>query len=211
MPPVFYLPGIPAQQHIGHFHAPPFSGPGVHGRSEQIVLEGIEKRGGLIVQYARDQPAKGIDQHRRGQFAPAQHVIADGDLPRHIGLPDPFIDALVMPADQEHVLLHRELVGDRLVQCLTVRGEVDDLVKGIVPAQFPDGCGQRLRHHDHARASAELVIIHLTVFIDGPFAKVMHVNLKQPLVFGPLEYGVVERAVQQFRQDGKNMYMHMPD
>ncbi len=60
----------------------------------------------------------------------------------------------------------------------------------------------------HACAAAKLVVVHLTVPAQAVFTKIVEIDFKQTLVFRPLHDRVIERAFQQFGQDGDDVESH---
>ena len=70
----------------------------------------------LLADHAGDQPRDGLEHHERRKLSPGEHVVADRELLGRQSLDDPFVDALVPPADQHEPRLLRELASERLVQ-----------------------------------------------------------------------------------------------
>src|SRR4051794_18842568 len=66
---------------------------------ERLLLHGL-----FVANDTRYQPRNGIDYYERGNFAAAQHVIADRQLLVH-PRPNPLVDPLVPSAENHEVLL----------------------------------------------------------------------------------------------------------
>ncbi len=205
--PLFDVFKMPAHQHVRHFAASELGRTGINRRRQQVVLKGIEQGGSLVVQHARQQASDGIYQYGSGQFAPRQHIVADGNFEGDEFLADALVYAFIMTGDDEQVVVHREAVGQRLPQGFAVGRHVDDLVVAALGLKAFNGIGQRLGHHHHARAAAELIIVNLLVPPQSELAKVVYPHVKQPLVVCALEDGMPERTDQQFGQRRNDVYM----
>src|SRR3546814_7727619 len=84
---------IATEQHFGHGILAIAFRAGVMRAIEQTILEAILDRRVGMMQRAVLQPADGIDQYRRSQLAPRQHVIADRNFAIHLLVDQPLIDA----------------------------------------------------------------------------------------------------------------------
>src|SRR5690606_37405255 len=109
----------------------------------------------LIIEHTRYQPADGIHDYRCGQFAAAEHVVADRNFARHKLLPDSVVNAFVMTANKQQPPPETELVGHSLVKSLAIRREINDLIIRPFVLQRSDGVRQWLRHEDHPGPSAK--------------------------------------------------------
>src|SRR5580692_7818090 len=105
MPPVVNLFRITAEEDLGGCLAAPVCRAGIDRGCEEVVLEGIEKGGGFIVEYPRDQAAYSVCEDRGGQFSPTEDIISNRNLFGHILLADALVDAFVMAADDQQIFL----------------------------------------------------------------------------------------------------------
>ena len=95
------------------------------GRLHEIPEGELDRRIEALVERFRlrdfaDRPC--------GKLSAGQDIVPDGDLPGDQALPDPLVDSLVVPAEQDQGSLQRERVGGLLREKLPVRAEIDDVV-----------------------------------------------------------------------------------
>ena len=119
------------------------------------------------------------------------------------------IDALVVAAEQDQVLLEGELVGDGLGEVFAVGGEVDDLVVVALGAQLLDHVVDRLDAHDHAGVAAVAVVIHVLAGADAVFAEVVDPDVHEAFLDGAARDGVGEGTLQEFGHDGEYIDSHI--
>ena len=103
------------------------------------------------------------------------------------------VDPFVVAAENDDILLERQLVGGFLVETPAVRGCEDDLVVVPLGSQMGDQTVDRLNLQNHAGAKAEGIIINLTMFVECPVTQIMHIYLAEPFVLCALYNRVVER------------------
>lgn len=123
-------------------------------------------------------------------------------------LADPVIHAFVMSAEDHDVLLAGKLVGRLLRERLPVGRREDDLVVAALGLELFHQAEDRLDHHHHAGIAAETVIVHLPVPPFAVLAQVVDMDFREPLVAGPLDDGVSQRAFEQLRDDGQDIDSH---
>ena len=68
---------------------------------EQAVLEAVLGGRLGVVERAFLQPADRVDQHRGGQLAAGQHVVADREFLVDLALDEALVDAFVAAAEQD--------------------------------------------------------------------------------------------------------------
>src|SRR5258706_14156897 len=76
----------------------------------------------VIAKGPRNEADDGIQDDRRPQFAPAEHIIADGNLPIGEGGVDTFIHAFVAAADEGNPIEGGEFRSKLLIETLSLRG-----------------------------------------------------------------------------------------
>ena len=121
---------------------------------------------------------------------------------------DALVDAFVVAAQDDDVLLEGKLVGDALVQDLAVRGHVDDLVVVPLGLQFLDHPEHGLHHHHHAGVAAVAVVVHGQARPEAVFAEVVDMDFHQAFLDGPARDGMAQRALEEFRYDGEDIDAH---
>ena len=180
--------GIAAQEDVGDFPAVVFGRAGVDRGSDEAFLEAVAEGRGLIGQGAGDEADDRIGEKGRRNLAAADDEVADGDLAGHEVLADTFVDAFVVAAEEDEVLLEGKLVGDGLGEGLTVGGEVDDLVVGALGGEllyhFEDG----LHHHDHAGIAAIAVVVDRLAGAETVFADVVDADVDEAFLDGAADY-----------------------
>ena len=210
---MFVLPGldelgIAGQEDIGNLPAVEFRGTGIDGRGDQAILETVGKSRRLVGQDAGDEPDDAVGQEGGRDLAAAHDEIAHGDLPGDEVFADAFVNALVMAAQDDDILLEGQLVGYSLVQDLPVRSHIDDFVVVPFRPQFLDHPEHRLHHHDHAGVAAIAIVIHGEARPEAVLAEVVDVDFHQAFFDGPARNGMTERAFEQLRDDGKDIDAH---
>ena len=119
------------------------------------------------------------------------------------------VDSLVVSAEDDDVLLEGQLVGYALVEDVTVRGHVDDLVVMPFGLQFLYHPENRFDHHHHAGVAAVAVVVDVLPGADAVFAELVYMDLHQAFLYGPSDNGVAQRTLQQFGYDGQDIYSHI--
>ena len=123
-------------------------------------------------------------------------------------LADAMVHTLVVAAENHQVLLARKLVGHLLRERLPVgRGE-DDLVVVPFGLELLHQGVHRLDHHHHAGVTAETVVVDLAPAAFPIVTDVVDMDFDEPLVAGPFDDGVAERAFQQLRHDSQDIDSH---
>ena len=121
-------------------------------------------------------------------------------------LPDAFVDALVVAAEDNEVPFEGKFVGNALGEDFPVRGHVDDLIVGALGLQFPDTVVNGLYHHHHAGVPAVGVVVHGLARPQAVAAKVVYLNLHQAFFDGPPGNGMAQGAFQQLRNNADDVY-----
>ena len=105
-------------------------------------------------------------------------------------LPDTLVDALVVAAEDDNVLLEGKLVGYSLGEGFPVRSHVYDLIVMPFGLEVIDAVENRLHHHHHSGVSAVGVVVHGLAAPKAVFAEVMYMDLHQALFHGPSGDGI---------------------
>ena len=186
----------------------PVGGTGIDGRGEEIVLEGVGERALLVAQHAGDQADDRVGDHGSGQFSSGEDVVADADLAGDQVVPDPLVDALVVPTEDDDILLEGEAIGSRLIEQVAVGGGEDHLVVGALRPQRLDGALHRLYLHHHAGGTAEGVVIHAAPLIGGVVAQIMDNDLSETLLLSSLKHRHADEGLDHLRQYGQYIDSH---
>ena len=171
---------VARQKHLGDFPTFVVSRTRIDGGRHQPVLERVGEGRGLVAQGTRDEAHQAVDQDGGTEFPSGEDIVADAYLFGNQMFADTFVDAFVVTAEDDDVLLHRELVAQRLVEHLAVRAHVDDFVVVALAFQVADAVVDRLDHHHHARAGGKSVVVHLVVLVALLMARLMMDSVKGP-------------------------------
>ena len=118
--PCFNIGMVPGEQHLRHFSAAPVFRTGVLRMLEQAVPVAFRRERFLVRQNARHHAAYCVrDRHRRN-LAAGQHKVTDGNLLVHALVDKPLVNALIMAADQNKVLLCEQLTRFLLIKRLSL-------------------------------------------------------------------------------------------
>ena len=115
-----------------------------------------------------------------------------------------------MTAQDDDIFERRQAVGLVLVVPNAVGRSIDNLVVAAFGLQRFDAAEDRFGFHHHASFAAERVIVHLTVFVECIVPDVMDMDFDQSFLLRPLQNRFIQRALQQFRNDRKDIYAHGP-
>ncbi|KAG1318937.1 hypothetical protein G6F63_014986 [Rhizopus arrhizus] len=106
----------------------------------EVTLEAVLRRRFGVVQGAVLQAGHGVDDHRRAQLAPGQHVIAEGNLLVDIGFQETLVDAFVAAAAQDHARQCRQFPHLGLGQRCALRAEAcNGSISITMPGPPPNG------------------------------------------------------------------------
>ena len=117
---------ISRKQNLRHLPAVPFLGPRILRIFQQAVAEGVRVRGHFVSENTRDQPRDGVDQHHGRQFSAGEDIVADRNLIGHNFLQYALVNALVVTAQKDQILLQSELLRDFLRKGSALRREIDN-------------------------------------------------------------------------------------
>ena len=182
---------------------------GVDGRRQKVVLERIRKGGCFVGKRSGYQSYYRIGQQGCRDFAAAHHVVAYGNLSCYEVLPDSVIYSFIMSAQDDDVSFKWKFVRYLLVQPLSVGRHIDDFVVIPFRFEFVYHIENRLHHHNHSGISAVGIVVHVLSGTDAVFSQVVYLYVYQSVFYRTPHYAVAQRAVEQFRDYGKNVYPHI--
>ena len=175
---------------------------------QEIVLEGVGEGALHITDDTRDNADDGICHYRGSQFAACEDIVADADLAGDEVFPDAVVDALVVTADDDDVLLQRELVRHGLVELLAVWSRENDFVVVAFCLQRRDAGIQRLALDEHTRCTAKGIVVHTTMLVRCVVSEVVHMNLSKSLLLSPAEDAFLGERFYQLWQNRDDIYSH---
>jgi hypothetical protein len=92
---------ISSKEDRGHLETIVNGGSGELRKGEQLAVVAVPRQGVFLAEDAGNLPAEAIDEDAGGQGAVGEHIIPDGDLPGHFPVPEPLVDPLVMPGNED--------------------------------------------------------------------------------------------------------------
>ena len=122
-------------------------------------------------------------------------------------MPHPFVDALVVAANQQQALLLRQLRGYALVENATLGREQDDRPL-ILRADFLDRAHQHVGPQDHAAAAAARGIVHLAPAPLAPVAQIMQTQVQQAAFLRLPHHAQTHRPLEHLREKGQHVDLH---
>ena len=118
------------------------------------------------------------------------------------------VNTLVMSAENDDVLLQRQVVGNMLVELFAVGRREYHLVVVALRFQCRDAAVDRLYLHHHSREAPVRVVIHASPFVKCIVSEVVQMNLCQPLLLSPGKNRLVNESLYHLGQYGNNVYSH---
>jgi hypothetical protein len=187
---------------------------GAFEQAERFIL-----RRGFVAESAGEQAGDGVDDESGGEFAAGENEIADGDFFGGEMFSDAFVDAFVAPAKKKDAVQLRVAAGGFLGEALAGGGEQDD--GGVRMERWPGGgvaygmaeerfdCFEEwfgLKNHTFAAAEGAIVDGAMAVF--GEFAQILDVDVDDGGFAGATDDAVLERAGEEFGEDGNQVEAH---
>ena len=103
--------GVSAEEDVRDLPAVELGRARVDGRGDKAVLKGVGQGRCLVGEHTGDEADDAVGQECRRDFAAAYHEVSHGDLAGDEVFADALVDALVVAAQNDDVLLEGELVG----------------------------------------------------------------------------------------------------
>lgn len=168
--------------------------------------EGILRGGVLVSQRSRQQTDDRVRQNHCRKFATAEHVVAHAELKWRQLVDGPFIDAFIMPRDQEQSRVCGEFLDAFLFKAFTLRRQQDPGRLAFIQRFRRDNrVVQRLAHQDHSRPAAEGSIIDLAVTVVGVLADVVEGELHHAALLGSTEDARTQDRRKHLRKQGEDV------
>ena len=175
---------------------------------QQTVPVALVGEADLVCQYTGDHAADGVRHRHRRKLAAGQHKIAERDLLVDAGIDKPLVDALVVAAGQNKMII----VADELARLF--------LRKPLTLCAHQDGVDmlsardrlmtaiERIGLHDHALAAAVGGVIHTVVLVGGVVADVDRIDAHQTGGLRASDDALRHHAVDQFGKQRENINCH---
>ena len=198
---------VPGEQHLRHFSAAPVFRTGVLRMLEQAVPVAFRRERFLVRQNARHHAAYCVRNCHRGDLSAGQHKVTDGNLLVHALVDKPLVNALIMAADQNKVLLCEQLTRFLLVKRLSLCRE-EHRVHMLAGTQRLMAQIQRLSQHDLSASAAIGRVIRLVVLVERIIADVGCLDLDNTLVLCASDDAFAHNRVDHLRKQRHNVDFH---
>ena len=206
-PPTLHLFVVAAGEHLGYLHAVPLGGAGVLGVFQHAVPVALVLKTGVMGENPGDEAAHSVCHRHGGDLTAGEDKIPQGDLLVHIRVNEPLINALVVAAHQNQVIvLPGQTAGVLLGEGLAAGGEVDGvgaalaLLADVVPALVEGVCLE-----NGPLAAAIGVIIHLLLLVFGVVPNLMGEDADVVPFLGTAQNGLAEHVPHGVREQGHNI------
>ena len=117
---------VAGQQYRRHSFAMPLFRPGILGIFQQIIIKAFHICRSFIVQHSGHQPGDGINHYKSRKLASRQYIIADRNIVGHNLFQYPLVNPFIMAAKENDILFLCQFFRHFLVECLPLRGKVDN-------------------------------------------------------------------------------------
>ena len=193
-----YLCLVSAQEDLGYFPSLVVGRSGIDGCSEDVILETVRQCTLLVADHTWYESYHGIRYDGSCQFASCQHIVAHGDLSGDEVVAHTLVDTFVMSTQNDEIALHRHLVGYLLVEGLSIRRHVDDIIVVAFSLQGRDATVDRFTLHHHAGASTVWIVVYTFPFVECIVSQVVQMNLCQSFLLCTGQDGFSEKSLQHF-------------
>lgn len=185
---------VPRQEHLGDPMATKLRRPSVLRKIKQPAGEGILLRRILCPEHPGNQAGDRIEHDKGSELTPAQGVVTDGELLVREMKPNPLIEALVPPTEQDEVILRHQPDGPRMIEANPLGTQENHL--GPRAPERLHRLEERLRLEDHSAPPPVRDIIHHVMPVVGEGAEVVDTDREQPLFLRPPEDAGLERSLE---------------
>ena len=163
----------------------------------------------VVADYARHQPHDGVGHHGGSQLTAGEHIVADGYLTGDEMVAYALVDAFVVAGEDNQVARHRQVVGNVLVELLSVGTGEDYLIVFTFGFQSRDGTVDGFALHHHAGEAAVGVVVHTPPLVGTVVTEIVQMNLCQTFLLGTCQYRFMHESFQHLGQYGNNVYSHV--
>ena len=118
------------------------------------------------------------------------------------------VDAFVVTCKNNQIALHRQLVGDVLVEAFTIGRSENHFVVVALSLQRRDAAIDGLALHHHACATSVGIVVHTAPLVECVVSQIVQTNLCKSFLLGSRQYTLVYEAFQHFGQYGDDVDSH---
>ena len=181
----------------------------VDRRFEHVVLEGVGQGAFDVSDDSRYDSDYGVCHDGCCQFSTREHIVAYAYLSGDEMFSYSVVNAFVVSADDDDILLEAEFVSHGLVELFAIRGCEYYLVIVAFGLEGCDASVERLALYEHASSSTEGVVVHTPVFVGSVVSEVVDMYFCQSFLLGSSEDGLFGEGLYEFGQDSDDVYAHL--
>lgn len=143
------------------------------------------------------------------EIAAGQHKIPQGKLLIHALVYKALIDALIVPAYEDDILLLTQANGVSLRKGMAAGRKINSMNRPcrLIADGFPAAI-QRICLHDGPPAAPIGIVIHLILLIGGIIPDLMRLNMDEAPLLGTSQNALGEYISQRIREQGQNINPH---
>jgi len=196
------------EEDVRDLEASVLRGFGIGGRLEQVrVGEGFLDAGLVISEDARDESDDRVGNDGRGDSSIGEDIVSDAELFIHQCLDDAEVYSLVVPTDEDEVLVcRRETLGVGLLERLPLGSHQDDV--GIRGTKVIDGLEDRFRLEDEPHSTAVRVVVTLLVIPLGPVTELVSLDIDDAVILSAFDDALVQRSESDVGEEGEDIDLH---
>ena len=200
---------VAGEENVRHGTVVPHGGAGVLGILQKAVPVGFLLEALRVRQYAGHHAAHGVRHSHGGDLAAGEDKIAHGDLLVHAFVDEPLVDALVVAADQDQVVIMLlQFPGHGLGEGTAAGGHENGPSGTVGLHDMGPAAVQGVRLHDGTPAAAVRVIVHLHLLVGGVGADLMAADGDVAPLLGPAQDADVQHGVHRVGEQCHNVNVH---
>ena len=208
-PPALHLTVVASEQLFGDGHIVPHLRPGVLGILQQAVPMAFIFIAGGIGQNPRHQAAHCVGHRHGGNLPPGEHKVPQGDLLIHIAVDESLVNALIVAAHQNQVLMVTgQPFGVCLGEGLAAGGQVDGASRAVGVSDMLPALIERVGLHHSTAAAAVGRIVRLMVLVERIIADIRRLDLDKALVLCAPDDAFAHDRVDHLGKQRHNVDFH---
>ena len=188
----------------------PAGGTGILGVLQRTCPVALVSEAFLIAQHTGDKAADGIGHAHGRQFAAGEDEVTDGDLLIHALVDKPLVNALIVAADQNDVLVVvPQAAGMRLIE-RDAAGRHINSMDGAAHfiADGRPAVIQGVGLHDGAVTAAVGIVVHLILLVGGIIPDLPCFNADQIPLLRPTQNALVHHIPHGIGEQSHNINPH---
>ena len=143
---------------------------------------------GGIGQNPRHQAAHCVGHRHGGNLPPGEHKVPQGDLLIHIAVDESLVNALIVAAHQNQVLMVTgQPFGVCLGEGLAAGGQVDGASRAVGVSDMLPALIERVGLHHSTAAAAVGVVVHLALLVEGVVPNLVGVDTQDIPLLSPAQ------------------------